>query len=204
LNAVVSHIQSLCPNFAPPNPPPTIANMTITSNLNLATARARGMEVDGRVRVAPNVLFGGYWNAQSVTVFNAPDQLLSINPTLIQGSQLPIIPLHKWGLNFDLTNTHGGEVYVEYNHYDGNNALARPPYGETDATFTQNVSNDVSLSVGVLNLFNSNVDDYGRIGLGVFVPENQFGTDPNALSQGSERFGLIPMTVTFSITQKIH
>jgi outer membrane receptor protein involved in Fe transport len=203
LNSVASHVQSICPNFAPPNPPPTIANYTITSNVNLATARARGMEVDGRFRALPNLLVGGYWNAQSVAVFNAPVDLLTINPTLIPGSQLPIIPLHKWGVNFDLTNTHGGEVYLEYTHWDGNNALARAAYGEVDGSFTQRVSNNLSLSMGVINLLNNDVDDYGRIGLGVFVPENQFGTDPNGLAQGSERFGLVPMTVTFSVTQKI-
>jgi len=204
LNSVISHIENICPNFAPPNPPPTIANMTITSNVNLATARARGMEISGRVRANRNLLIDGYWNAQSVTVFNAPDELLSINPTLIQGSQLPIIPLHKWGLDFDLTNSHGGEVYLNYTHYDGNNPLARPAYGQADATFTQRVSSDISISMGIINLFNSNVDNYGRIGLGVFVPENQFGTDTSGLEQGSERFGLIPTTVTFSITERIH
>jgi outer membrane receptor for ferrienterochelin and colicin len=112
--------------------------------------------------------------------------------------------MHKWGLDLDLTNSHGGEVYLNYTHYDGNNPLARPAYGQADATFTQRVTSDISLSMGILNIFNSNVDNYGRIGWGVFVPENQFGTDTTGLEQGSERFGLIPMTVTFSVTERIH
>jgi outer membrane receptor protein involved in Fe transport len=149
-------------------------------------------------------LLDGFYDAQSVTLFDAPDALLSDNPTLIPGSQLPIIPLHKFGLNVDLTNTHGGELYLTYTQYDSNNALARPAYGQVDGTFTQRINNDTAVSLGVINLFNGNVDNYGRVGLGVFVPENQFGTDVNGIAQGSERFGLIPRTVTFSLTQRIH
>jgi outer membrane receptor protein involved in Fe transport len=177
--------------------------MTITSNVNLASARARGFEFSGRVRLANNLVIDGFYNTQSVTFFNAPDALLQSNPTLIPGSQIPIYPLHKFGLNVDLTNIHGGELYLNYTQYGSNNALARPSYGQVDGAFTQRVNADTEVSLGVINLFNSNVDNYGRIGLGVFVPENQFGTDPNALAQGSERFGLIPMTVTFSVTRRI-
>jgi len=57
--------------------------------------------------------------------------------------------------------------------------------------------------MGVSNLFNQVVDNYGRIGLGVYVPENQFGTDTSAVQQGSERFGLAPASVSFTIIQRI-
>jgi hypothetical protein len=203
LPQVFAKIQTLCPNFAPPNPPPTIANLVMHTNLNLARERARGLEFSGRVRVTPHFSVEGYWDTQSAALFDAPDFLLMSNPTLINGAQLPAIPLHKFGIALDLTNTHGGEVYVDYTHLDSNNSLNRPAFGWADASFTQAVSKDLSLNLGITNLFNSAVDDYGRIGLGVFIPENQFGTDPNALAQGTERFGLAPMSVIFSLTEKI-
>ncbi len=205
LQAVFNHISAICPNFAPPHPPPTIANLTVASNLNLASARARGMEFNGRLRVSPQFYVEGYWSVQSTTIFDVSNELLMANTTLIPGSQLPRIPLHKWGLSADLTNSHGQDVYFNYVHYDSNNSLNRPAYGVANVAFTGKLGGNAGntwLNLGVSNVFNSNVDNYGRIGWGVFVPENQYGTDSNGLEQGSERFGLAPATVVFSITQR--
>ncbi len=203
LQGVFSRIQSICPNFASPNPPPSINNITVSSNLNLASSRARGFELSGSFRVNPHLYLEGYWDVQSATIFDAPVQLLIDNPTLIPGSQLPEIPLHKWGASFDYTNNYGGEIFLNYTHYDSNNSLHRPAYGVADAAFTQRIASNTYLNLGVSNIFNSAVDNYGRIGWGVYVPENQYGTDANALDQGSERFGLAPATLIFSVTQRL-
>lgn len=201
--AVFSHIMSICHNFAPPNPPPTLANLFVASNLNLATSRARGLELSGRLRVSPSTFFDGYYDTQSTVIFNAPDSLLMDNPTLINGGQLPVIPLHKFGINADFTNKHGGELYLDYTQFGNNNGIARPSYGVVDMALTQQISSRTTVNLGVSNLFNSNVDNYGRIGLGVFVPENQFGTDTNGVEQGSERFGLAPASLSFTVTERI-
>lgn len=202
LPSVYSHIESICPNFAPPNPAPTIANLTITTNLNLAKSRAKGFEFSQRLRANDRLFFDGYYDAQSTVIFDAPVSFLVDNPTYINAAQLPAIPLHKYGLDADFTTSHGGELYLDYTHYDGNNPLARPAYGVTDMSISQALSDHISVNVGVTNLFNSNVDTYGRIGLGVFVPENQFGPDSNGLNQGSERFGLSAAAVGFSVTMR--
>ena len=203
LQAVYGRIQTLCPNFAPPNPPPTLANLVLNTNLNLARERARGLELSGRLRFNRNFFVDGYYDVQSAAIFDAPVVLLQSNPTLINGAQLERIPLHKFGVAMDYTNNHGGEFYIDYTHFDGNNPLNRPPFGWADAAFTQSISKNTSVNVGITNIFNSAVDTYGRIGLGVYIPENMYGTDANALAQGSERFGLAPMAVMFTLTQKI-
>lgn len=203
LPAFYQRIQSICPNFAPPNPPPTIANLFVSTNLNLAKSRARGLELSGRLRTNQHLYFDGYYDVQSTTIFDAPDFLLMNNPTLINGSQLPKIPLHKFGISADLTNSYGAEFYVNYTHYDSNNGLNRPAYGVADASITQRLSERTSLNLGISNLFDTNPDNYGRIGLGAFVPENAFGTDANALAQGSERYGLSPTALSLSLTQRI-
>ena len=95
--AAIAHVTSVCPNFTPSNPA-TIANFYINSNLNLATARARGFELSQRLRLNEHVFFDGYWDTQSTTIFDAPTSLLINNPNLIPGSQLPKIPLHTWGV----------------------------------------------------------------------------------------------------------
>ena len=58
------------------------------------------------------------------------------------------------------------------------------------------------MNLGVANLFNQAVDNYGRIGSGVFIPENQFGTDANGIQQGTERFGLSPATISFTVIER--
>jgi outer membrane receptor protein involved in Fe transport len=203
LSGVYSHISSICPNFAAPNAPPTISNLTVATNVNLATSRARGLELNGRVHVTPHLSVEAYYNVQSAAVFDMPVTILMNNPTLINGSQLPNIPLHTYGLIFDLTNTHGEEVYLNYTHYDDFNSYNRPAFGEADAFFNARLSDVTSLNLGISNIFNAATDDYGRIGWGIFHAENQYGPDTNALQQGSERFGLSPMSFTFSVTQKI-
>ncbi len=203
LAGVYKHLTAICPNFAPPNPPITIANLTVATNVNLAKARARGFEISGRFRATPHLLFTAYYNAQSTVVFDMPNQLLVNNPTYINGSQIPNIPLHTYGLTMDLTNTHGGEVYVNYTHWDNNNVYNRPAFGTVDAFLNQRVSDETSINLGISNVFNADWDNYGRIGWGIFHAENQFGTDTSALQQGSERFGLMPRSFTLTITRRI-
>ncbi|HXN08920.1 MAG TPA: TonB-dependent receptor [Candidatus Acidoferrales bacterium] len=201
LAAAIAHVTSVCPNFTASNPA-TIANFFINSNLNLATSRARGFELSQRLRVNPHLFFDGYWNTQSTTIFDSPATLLMNNPTLIPGSQLPRIPLHKWSLAGNLTTTRGGELYLDYVQVDSNNELNRVSYGSASFALTQQVANHTFVNIGVSNIFNQAVDNYGRIGLGRFVPENQFGIDSNGVNQGSERFGLAPAAISFSVIQR--
>ncbi len=203
LTGVYSHISSICPNFAAPNPPATIANLSVATNLNLAASRARGYELSGRMRLTPHVTLDAYYNVQSAAVFNLSNTLLMNNPTLINGAQIPNIPLHTYGATLDVTNTHGGEFYIDYTHYDNYNAYNRPAFGEADAFFNQRLSDQTSINLGISNLFNEATDNYGRIGWGLFQAENQFGPDTNSLQQGTERFGIGPMSFTFSLTQRI-
>lgn len=196
---VLKHVNQECGN---PSPPLTIANLFATSNLNLSNARSRGFELSQRYRVNPNLVFDGYWDGQSTAIFDAPASLLMDNPTLINGSQLAGIPLHKWGVYMDATTNRGGELYLNYTQVDSNNELTRASFGSADLAITQQVAHGTFLNLGVSNLFNQAVDNYGRIGLGLFVAENQFGTDPNALAQGSERFGQAPASVSFTVIQR--
>lgn len=202
LDSFYTRIASICPNFAPPNPPPTIANLNVSTNLNLAKSRAQGFEFAQRLRVNQHLFFDGYYDAQSTVIFDAPDSLLMSNLTLINGSQLPRIPLHKEGLSGDWATASGGDLYLTYTHFDSNNDLNRPAYGVTDLSFTQRMTSRTSINIGVSNLFNNDVDTYGRIGYGVFVPENQFGTNSTGLQQGSERFGLSPAALSVTVTQR--
>ena len=91
---------------------------------------------------------------------------------------------------------------MDYTQYDSNNSYNRPSYGVANLAVTQQVAKHTYVNLGVSNLFNQAVDTYGRIGLGVFYPENQFGTDTSAVQQGTERFGLAPASLQFSVIQR--
>jgi hypothetical protein len=69
------------------------------------------------------------------------------------------------------------------------------------------VGKDTLVNLGVYNVTNSNADNYGRLGLGVYVPVNHFFTSvfPNSLSEGAtaERFGLPPTSFAISVTQRV-
>jgi len=198
INAVLAHVNAVsCAST-----PITAANLFVDTNLNVATARARGYEISQRYRVTPNFVVDGYWDVQSVTIFDLSQDFLMSNVTLIPGSQLPGIPLHKFGAYIDLSDNRGGDLYMDYTQYDSNNSYNRPSYGVADLAITQQVAKRTYVNLGVSNLFNQAVDTYGRIGLGVFIPENQFGTDSSGLQQGTERFGLAPASVSFNVIQR--
>ena len=72
---------------------------------------------------------------------------------------------------------------------------------------SQAVGKDTLVNLGVYNVTNSNADNYGRLGLGAYVPVNHFFTSvfPNSLSEGAiaERFGLPPTSFAISLTQRV-
>jgi outer membrane receptor protein involved in Fe transport len=196
--AVLAHVNAVsCAGS-----PITEANLFVDTNVNIGAARARGMEVNQRWRINPHLVFDGYWDAQSVANFDVPDAYLMNNVNVINGSQIAGIPLHKWGAYIDATNDSGGELYLDYVQVDSNNSYNRVSYGTADLAITQQVAKHTFVNLGVSNVFNQAVDIYGRIGLGVFVPENQFGTDSSGLQQGSERFGIAPASLSFSVIQR--
>ncbi len=203
LPSIFAHIQSICPNFSPPSAPPTISNLVVVTNVNLAKQRARGIELSGNVRFH-RMSLQAYYDVQSSAIFDAPVFLQQSNPTLINGSQLVGIPLQKYGATLDWTLTDRTEYYMDYTHFAGNNPLNRGPFGIANAALTQTVtSNGLAATLGVTNLFNEASDIYGRIGLGVFIPENSYGTDTSGLQQGTEQFGLAPRAFLFTLSQKV-
>jgi outer membrane receptor for ferrienterochelin and colicin len=198
--AVLAHVNAVsCAST-----PITAANLFVDTNVNIGAARARGYEINQRWRVNPHLVLDGYWDVQSVANFDIPDSYLMNNVNVINGSQIAGIPLHKWGAYMDFTTDNGGEVYLDYVQVDSNNSYQRASYGTADLAITQQVAKHTFVNLGVSNVFNQAVDTYGRIGLGVFIPQNQFGdpTITTGLQQGTERFGIAPASLSFSVTQR--
>ena len=90
-----------------------------------------------------------------------------------------------------------------------NNGYNRPSYTFFNGSITKQFKN-VTLNFGVQNLFNQASQDYGLIGLGnyqafnpVYLAANAGSIPPNALAEGSERFGLAPRALLFTVTQRV-
>ncbi len=206
LNALAGVLSAACPGtgITPAN---VLNYASVNTTFNTATARAKGIEISGRIRALPSLYFDYSYDVQSSVVDNVPNSILAITPTLINGAQSQSYPLHKASLGVDYTTTHGFEARLDSNYVGTNNALNRQPYVFLNAMLSQAVGKDTLVNLGVYNVTNSNADNYGRLGLGTYTPVNHFFTSvfPNSLSEGAiaERFGLPPTSFAVSLTQRV-
>ena len=179
-------IAQLCPNI----PNPTIANLNASTTYNAAQARYQGIEISGRLHISRHVLTDYMYDVQSAYYMGVPDSILQQNTGVINGAQLGGIPLHKASLALEYQSGRGVVARIDGNYMGDNNSFNRPAFSWVNTTLSDTVGS-VTLTFGVNNLFNNAAGSpYGLIGLGVFQPENQYGTDTSALSEGSELYGL--------------
>lgn len=198
LAAYFARIKSLCANLQNP----TLSSISYAAPANAASARFRGVELRGRYRVNPRVYLDYMYDIQSAFRLGVPDSILQSNFTIVNGSQVVGIPLHKASLGLDYADRRGFEARMDGFYIGPNNALNRTPYYFANATISKAYKHTV-FNLGIYNVFNNASDIYGRQYIGTFAGENQFGTDTNSFQQGSERYGLPPTQVQFSVTQRI-
>ncbi|MGH7708935.1 MAG: TonB-dependent receptor domain-containing protein, partial [Candidatus Dormibacteria bacterium] len=203
LAGYVQRLQQFCPNYSGLTPAQTLALLSVTTPVNIASGIFSGFELAGRARLNPNFFLDYGYDVQSAVLNGVPDSFLKTNPTIVNGSQILGIPLNKATLGFAYSSHHGFDARFDTAFIGDNNGYNRPAYTYTNASVSQQLGRRTLLNLGVFNLFNQASDQYGRIGLGQFHPENQFGTDRNAFDQASERFGLPPTQVQLSVTQQI-
>ncbi|MDP9018056.1 MAG: TonB-dependent receptor [Candidatus Eremiobacteraeota bacterium] len=192
------------------NPAATVANLGATAPSNAGGGRYRGFDITGRLRASKKLYFDYSYDALSAKLFNEPIIALQSDPTLLDGQQLNKVPIHKASIGFDFSDLRGLEVRVDGYFVGSNNALLRPAYSYANGSITKDFKN-LTLNIGVSNIFNSVSDRFGQFGLATFQPENRYGTDASALDQAfaglpgaaGERFGLPPRTIVFSITRRI-
>jgi len=191
----LSRISNFCNENA------TTANLGVSTTYNAAKARYRGIELSGQVGLLQNIVATARYNVESAAYIDVPDSILMANTTIINGSQVPGIPLRKGNLGLEYSNPKGLDLTLDGNYVGNNNGLDRNAYWFTNASISQTFQKTYTINLGINNLFNSAVQTYGYFGLGEFRPENQFGTDNPFTQPGNERFGLAPrqyfLTLTF-------
>jgi len=189
--------------------PATIDRLSLSTQANAANARFNGIELSGRYRFNRNLYSDYTYNVQSVVYNGLSDTLLKANPYNINGAQISGIPLHKASFGIDLSDVHGFEARLDTNFVGDGNNYNRGAFFYSNAFVSQRFGRRTTLNVGLLNVFNQASSNVYNIGGGAqrYIPENQFGSDLTPLDQavnnGSAVTGLLPTTVTFSITQRL-
>ncbi len=203
LAAYVSRIQQFCPNYSGLSAAQIIPLLAVSTPINAAIGKYRGIELSGRYRFNRNFYTDYTYDVQSAALTGVPDSILMHNQTLVPGAQVLGIPLHKASVGLDVVNNSGFEARLDTYYVGANNGFNRPEYFYSNATVSQRFGKSTTLNLGVFNAFNSATDTYGRIGLGVFAGQNKFGTSKNAFDQGSERFALPPTQIQLTVSTKL-
>lgn len=197
----LAKVNGVCQNNA------TIANLGFTATANAGAGRFRGIEVSGRVRFTPAIFADYSYNVTSSRLFNIPLSAQKRDVTVIDGGQVLGVPYQTANLGVSYAPRTGLQFRMDGNFVGSNNGLSRPPY--VFANNSIGYRHGATLfNLGISNTFNSQYDQYGRTGVGVFRPENQFGTDKTPLQQavsgvnGSTRAGLTPRALVLSVQQR--
>jgi len=180
----------------------TLADLALSQAVNSTEAGLfRGIVLSGRQYVNPRLFFDYSYTVQHAQIYGIDDATAMSNPALFNGAQLVGIPLNEASFAADYNNGRGFEARIDSYFVGWNNAYSRPAYGYANGSLSYNFrKTHTALEFSVFNMFNSAVDNYGRFSLGVQPPLNSFNTaNP---PQPPERFGQLPATYQFVITQR--
>lgn len=183
------------------------AALGVNSQNNVGRLLARGIDVNGRQRVNHNLFFDYDYSVESSALQAADVQVLQNNPTLIIGSQLPGVPLHKAQLGVDYTFEGGVNLHLNQYYVSTNNAKNSPAYNYGDLVIGVPVRHDGEFNIAIDNVFNQYVQYEGLIGHGVPLPLNQYATSamyqPLIGASATELYGLPRRQIFFAYTLKM-
>jgi hypothetical protein len=203
LASFYDRIRSVCPGeYAAASDAHLFDSLTVTEAVNAARALARGIELRGELRVRPTFTVKGSYTIDSMRRFDLPAAVLAVpsNATIVDGAQVAGILVHQASMTLAQTNARGLSAELTALYEGPNNNLNLPGYAFANVALHAPIGRALRLDLAVDNVFDSHADTYGRVGLGLFQPENPFGPDTNALEQATERYGLAPTTVRLTIS----
>ena len=176
--------------------------LSIGTTFNASQALARGLEFTGRQRFAKIAYIDYGYYIESSTQVGIDDNILSNNPTVVNGAQLPGIPLHTANIALDVAPG-PWELRIEDHYIGNNNPINRPAYWYTNAFLSHSFGKNTKLTLGGTNLFNNAVSYYGYIGLGTAPIVNPIAAAGGTTPSPSEEFGIAPAQLTLTFQEKI-
>ena len=194
-----------CPGVTVTNPSSVIPYLAVRTTYNAASALYKGVELSGRTRFSNRFYMDYTYDIQSAVQNGINDNILQNNPFIVNGAQIQGIPVNQGSMGFDYSTPQGWEARADGYFTGSNNVSQRPAYSLWNGFVGKQVSKNLSIKVGVYNIFDSAVQYYGYFGHQYFIPENHFFNDANSIQQylntgSGEEFGLTPRAflVTFS------
>ncbi len=159
----------------------------------------RGIEFSGRAYATRDLSFEFTYDLQHAQTFGYSDTALMNNATAINGGQSSGIPLNKGSLGAEFDNHHGFDARIDGYYFGVNNGYHRPGYGFANASFVYEYPRSGSeVALGINNLTNSAVQQYGFLNAGVPNAVNSFN---NSTVAQTELFGLPARTFQVTLTQ---
>ncbi len=206
LAAFYDRVRSICPGaYAGATDTQIFNALAVTEPINAARALTRGVELRGATPLGRALTIAFTYTIDSARRFDLPASVLALpaNWTIVDGGQVAGVPVHQASLTLAHVSDHGITATLSAFYVGPNNNLNLPGYADADVSVGSPIGRGRRLDVAVNNAFDSHADTYGRVGLGLFQPENPFGTDGSALAQATERYGLAPTRITLTITQRV-
>ncbi len=188
-----------------------VPHLGLSGVFNASSALFRGIELTGRVRVAPQVAVDYSYDIQSSQQFGEPVDVLVNNPFLLDGGQINGIPVHKGSISVDYSNRRGFEAQLQGYYVGVGNTLNRPAYTFVNGFVSRALGRRLTVTLSAYNLFNQASQIYGYFGEQLPNPENHYAAPyTNAITQSlttgfgtsAELLGLQPRIVTLSFTTR--
>jgi outer membrane receptor protein involved in Fe transport len=173
---------------------PTIHNLAFMTTFNAAAARYRGIVLSANTGITRNVSFNASFDVQSAAYLGVPQDILIANTALIDGGQIYGVPLRQGTAGLSYQDNDGVGARIDATYIGSDNSWNRNPFWFANASVSK-TSGQMSMNMGVYNLFNSVAQRYGCIGYGVYQPQNYYGLAAqggatSAIQQSSEQYGL--------------
>jgi outer membrane receptor protein involved in Fe transport len=178
----------------------TPAAFGVSTNFNAASARFQGIELTGRQRLNPNFYADYSYDVQSGVYLGVPDSLLKSQATVINGSQINGLVLHKGSVGLDFSDHRGFEARIDTNFVGAGNGYGRPAFWYSNAYIKQDIGKFTTLNFGVQNLFNQASSIVSAVGIAPFVATNQFHPYSQDRQENFGTTGLLPAQYTASMT----
>ena len=201
-DAAVAPLFARIDGFCGLAPAPGAISFALDRAFNAASARLRGIEVNGHARVTKRVAIDYSYDVASVVLNALPDSVLATDPTLVDGLQVFGVPLHKANVGFEFAPASGIRIRLDGHAVGPGNLQQLPGYAYVDGSMSAAVARHLTVSLAASNLFGSHAQTYGLVGSGLPYATNAANASLAAPSVQpfNERYGLAPAALTVDAT----
>jgi len=155
----------------------------ISTTFNASQATSKGIELTGRQRLTSRLAVEYSYDLQSATEQGVSNAILLNNPFIVNGGQIQGVPINSGNVALEYRSPGGFSGRIDGYIVGTNNPKERPGYNTFDGFLAQQLQHNITLTVGITNIFNEATQNYGYFGSHVFIPENPNFSDTTSIQQ---------------------